>query len=171
MTPSPSSRRPAATHGSLSARQRQDFAWAARTARKEGVKLVVHGVTVSRDNLPPPANESGQPGQQRRRQAETTAPSHGASGAQQPAEIPGAPAGAATETSSPGAEGVQQMETTSTARAAAQPRGSSARRAAGRSTSSGCASRTSGQLSPSWSPVPPARSTAATHLRPGCARG
>ena len=129
MTPSPSSRRPAATHGSLSARQRQDFAWAARTARKEGVKLVVHGVTVSRDNLPPPANESaGQPGQQRRRQVETTAPSHGASGAQQPAEIPGAPAGAATETSSPGAEGVQQMETTSSARGSAKRQQREARR-------------------------------------------
>ena len=111
MTPSPSSRRPSANHGMLSSRQWQDIRRAARTSRDMGVTLVVHGVKVSRDNLPLLAKESGQPGQ-RRKQQEETAPSHGASGARQPAETAGAPAGAATNELLNGADGAQPMETT-----------------------------------------------------------
>ena len=111
----------------LSSRQWQDIRRAARTSRDMGVTLVVHGVKVSRDNLPLLAKESGQPGQ-RRKQQEETAPSHGASEARQPAETAGAPAGAATNELLNGADGAQPMETTGGARRAKKQQRDAARR-------------------------------------------
>ena len=165
MTPSPSSRRPSANHGMLSSRQWQDIRRAARTSRDMGVTLVVHGVKVSRDNLPLLAKESGQPGQ-RRKQQEETAPSHGASGARQPAETAGAPAGAATNELLNGADCAEPMETTGGAR---RPRSSSAMQLAARCSSRRSVLNARGLHSASSPSVPRARSTAATFGRRGCA--
>ena len=112
----------------LSSRQWQDIRRAARTSRDMGVTLVVHGVKVSRDSLPLPAKESGQPGQRRQQQEEKTAPSHGASGARQPVETAGAPAGTATNEPLNGADGVHPMETTGGARRAKKQQRDAARR-------------------------------------------
>ena len=112
----------------LSSRQWQDIRRAARTSRDMGVTLVVHGVKVSRDSLPLPAKESGQPGQRWQQQEEKAEPSHGASGARQPVETAGAPAGTATNEPLNGADGVHPMETTGGARRAKKQQRDAARR-------------------------------------------